>query len=157
MSRAMSARNRWLGVLFALPLSWLVPTASALAGEPSPSVAVQYRLLTEFSGTEKSGGRIYMTLVNRSPYALHNVTVRLADPAVVKLTGLEQESVELAVGEARQLEGEFVIDNDALNALRPLEWIVVATEATGFAQQTIVRGELMPAASADADTRAATH
>jgi hypothetical protein len=85
------------------------------------------------------------------------VTVRLADPAVGKLTGPVQESVELAAGESRQLEGEFVLDSAVVSAARPLDWIVVATEAAGFAQQALVRGELVQSASMDVEARAAAH
>jgi hypothetical protein len=141
------------GVLGAALAAAPVPAVAA----PTPVVAVQYRLLTEFAGTQKSGGRITVTLTNRSPHALSKVTVRLADPSLGKLTGPVQESVELAAGESRQFEGEFVLGGAAVSAARPLDWIVVATESNGFAQQTLVRGERLPSASMDADARAAAH
>jgi hypothetical protein len=150
--------GKCLGATIALSLALPGTMAAAAAATPAPVVAapapvvaVQYRLLTEFAGPRKSGGRIHVTLINRSPHALSKVTVRLADPAVGKLTGPVQESVELAAGETRQLDGEFVLDTDVVNAARPLEWIVIATEAAGFAQQTLVRGELLQSASMDAD------
>jgi hypothetical protein len=161
MLRAVLVLGRAFGVGLALSLG---TSGAALAAAPvpavaaaSPVVAVQYRLLTEFAGTQKSGGRITVTLTNRSSHALSKVTVRLADPAVGKLTGPVQESVELAAGESRQLEGEFVLDSAVVSAARPLDWIVVATESAGFAQQTLVRGELVQAASMDADSRTAPH
>jgi hypothetical protein len=160
MLRAVLALGRWFGVGLALSLPGAL--GAALAAEPAsvlvapaPVVAVQYRLLTEFAGTQKSGGRIIVTLTNRSPHALNKVTVRLADPALGKLTGPVQESVELAAGESRQLEGEFVLDSAVVSAARPLDWIVVTTESAGFAQQSLVRGELLPSAAMDADARAA--
>jgi hypothetical protein len=158
MLRAVRATEKWLGVILALSLSLSGTLGAAVAATsapslaaPAPAVAVQYRLLTEFAGSQKSGGRILVTLINRSPHELSKVTVRLADPAVGKLTGPVQESVELAAGEARQLEGEFVLDSDVVNAGRPLDWIVIATEAAGFAQQTLVHGELLQSGSMDAD------
>jgi hypothetical protein len=162
MLRAVLALGRsfFLGLVLSLPGA----LGAALAAEPvsavvapAPVVAVQYRLLTEFAGAQKSGGRITVTLANRSPRALSQVTVRLADPALGKLTGPVQESVELAAGESRQLEGEFVLDSAVVSTARPLDWIVVATESAGFAQQTLVRGEPLQAASMDADARASAH
>lgn len=160
MLRAVLALGRWFGVGLALSLpgalgaALATETVSAVVA-PAQAVAVQYRLRTEFTGTQKSGGRITVTLTNRSPHALGKVTVRLADPALGKLTGPVQESVELAAGESRQLEGEFVLDSAVVSAARPLDWIVVATESAGFAQQTLLRGELLQSASMDADARAA--
>jgi hypothetical protein len=162
MLRAAFAFARWFGAGLALSLPGTLGVALAATPVPAvaaplPVVAVQYRLLTEFAGTQKSGGRITVTLTNRSPHALSKVTVRLADPALGKLTGPVQESVELAAGESRQLEGEFVLDSAVVSAAKPLDWIVVATESAGFAQQTLVRGELVQSASMDADARAASH
>jgi hypothetical protein len=163
MLRAVLALGRAFGVGIVLSLPGMLGTALAAAPVPAvaaplpPVIAVQYRLLTEFAGTQKSGGRITVTLTNRSPHALSKVIVRLADPGLGKLTGPVQESVELAAGESRQLEGEFVLDSAVVSAARPLDWIVVATEAAGFAQQTLVRGELVQSASIDADARAASH
>lgn len=162
MLRAVLALGRAFGAGLALSLPGALGAAIAAApvpavAPPAPTVAVQYRLLTEFAGTQKSGGRITVTLTNRSPHALNKVTVRLADPSLGKLTGPVQESIELAAGESRQLEGEFVLDSAVVSAARPLDWIVVATEAAGFAQQTLVRGELLQSASMDADARAAAH
>ena len=162
MLRAVLVWGRWFGIGLAVSLS--ATLSSALAAVPAPAVAapapviaVQYRLLTEFAGTQKSGGRITVLLTNRSPHALSKVTLRLADPAVGKLTGPVQESIELAAGESRQLEGEFVLDSAVVSAAKPLDWIVVATESAGFAQQTLVRGELVEPASMDADARTASH
>jgi hypothetical protein len=162
MLRAVLALGRCVGIGVALWLPGALATAVAavpapVVVAPAPVIAVQYRLFTEFAGTQKSGGRIIITLTNRSPHALSKVTVRLADPAVGKLTGPVQESIELAAGESRQLEGEFVLDSAVVSAAKPLDWIVVATESAGFAQQTLVRGELAQSASMDADARAASH
>jgi hypothetical protein len=161
--RAM-AKGKWLGAglaltvsLFWVPGAAIAATPAPAAATPAPPVAVQYRLLSEFAGAQKSGGHIIVTLTNRSPHALGKVTVRLADPSLGKLTGPVQESVALAAGEARQLEGEFVLDRDVVNAARPLDWIVIVTAATGFAQQTLVRGEMQPSASMDADASTAKH
>lgn len=164
MLRAVRVLGRRLGVSLALSLSLSGTLCAAVAATPVPAVAtpaqavaVQYRLLTEFAGTQKSGGRIIVTLTNRSPHALSKVTVRLANPAVGKLTGPVQENVELAIGESRQLEGQFLLDSAVVSAAHPLDWIVITTAATGFAQQTLVRGELVQSASMDADARAAAH
>jgi hypothetical protein len=140
-----------------LALLWLGSATATFAQAPAQSVTVQYRLLTEFVGTERAGGRIFVSLTNRSAQALNKVTVRLANPALGKVTGPVQESFELAAGETRQLEGEFVLETDVVNAARPLEWIVISTPGAGFAQQTLVRGEVLPAASMDADARTASH
>lgn len=157
MLRAMLTRDGWLGACCALALLWLGTATLASAQAPAQPVTVQYRLLTEFTGTEKSGGRIFVSLTNRSAQALSKVTVRLANPAVGKVTGPVQESIELAAGETRQLEGEFVIATDVVTAARPLEWLVISTADAGFAQQALVRGEIVPAASMDADARTASH
>jgi hypothetical protein len=161
MLRAVLALGRVFGAGLALSSGTLGAALAAApvpaVAAPAPVVAVQYRLLTEFAGTQKSGGRITVTVTNRSPHALSKVTVRLADPALGKLTGPVQESVELAAGESRQLEGDFVLDSAVVSAAKPLDWIVVTTESAGFAQQTLVRGELVPSATMDADARAAAH
>jgi hypothetical protein len=157
MLRAMLARGGWISACCALALLWLGSATATFAQAPAQSVTVQYRLLTEFVGTERAGGRIFVSLTNRSAQALNKVTVRLANPALGKVTGPVQESFELAAGETRQLEGEFVLETDVVNAARPLEWIVISTPGAGFAQQTLVRGEVLPAASMDADARTASH
>lgn len=136
-----------------LSLAILLGVGHAHAASPPEMVAVQYRLLTEFTGTEQAGGRIVVLLTNRLPHALTKVTVRLAEPAVGKLTGPVQESIELAAGETRELEGAFMFDAEVVHASRPLAWVVVATGPEGFAQQTLVRGELMQGASMDAEAR----
>lgn len=157
MLRALSVKGKWLGAGLLLSLAASLCSGLAQASPPPGPVAVQYRLLTEFTGTEQAGGRIVVSLTNRSARALTKVTVRLADPAVGKLTGPVKQSIELAAGETRQLEGEFMLDAAVVTAAQPLDWIVVATEAAGFAQQTLVRGEFLHSASMDADARTAAH
>ena len=153
MLHALIMKGTRPGAAMLLSLALLLGFGPAQAGSPPEPVAVQYRLLTEFTGTEQDGGRIVVLLTNRSPHALTKVTVRLAEPAVGKLTGPVQESIELAAGETRQLEGAFMFDADVVHAARPLAWIVVATGPEGFAQQTLVRGEPLPGAAMDADAR----
>lgn len=131
--------------------------AGQVAAAPPDEIVIRYQLVTEFAGTEKAGGRIAMTLVNRSLHALAEVTVRLADPAVGRLTGPVQEELDLAAGETRRVEGEFVLDTDLLHAARPLEWIVVYTDLQGFARQLVVTGEPLPSVIVDAGARTAVH
>lgn len=114
-------------------------------------VSVQYQFQTAFTGTEKAGGRIIVAVTNHSPRALTNVTLRLADPNMGRITGPVQEDIALAAGETRKLEGEFVLKTELLESARPLEWIVVYTDAEGFAKQTLVRGETPSRPSIDAD------
>jgi hypothetical protein len=116
-----------------------------------------YQLATEFAGTEKAGGRIAVTLVSDSSRALAEVTVRLADLGVGRPTGPVQEELDLAAGETRRVEGEFVLDSNLLRVARPLEWIVVYTDPQGFAPQKVVTGELLPNATLDADACIAAH
>lgn len=157
MLGATSVKRKRLAAWLMLSLAALPGPAQAQANPPPGPVAVQYRLLTEFTGSESVGGRIVVALTNQSAHALTKVTVRLADATVGKLTGPVQQSIELAAGETRQLEGEFMLDVAVVNAARPLDWLIVATEPAGFAQQTLVRGELLHGASTDADTRTAAH
>ena len=99
--------------------------AGRAAAAPPDDVVIRYQLAAEFAGTEKAGGRIFLTLINRSARPLAAVTVRLADPSVGRLTGPVQESLALAAGETKQVEGEFVLVTPVLNGTRRLEWIVV--------------------------------
>ncbi len=131
--------------------------AGRVAAAPPDEVVIRYQLATEFAGTEKAGGRIAVTLVNHSSRALAEVTVRLADPSVGRLIGPVQEELDLAAGETRQLEGEFVLDTDSLNDARPLEWVVVYTDPQGFARQLVVTGEPLPSVVVDAGARTAAH
>jgi hypothetical protein len=124
----------------------------AVADGPVP-VSVRYQLSTAFEGTEQAGGRIVVSITNRSALALAKVTLRLADPGVGRITGPVQEGMSLAAGETRQVEGEFVIDVARIRSALPLEWVVVYTEAEGFAKQVMVRGEVLPGQSMDADAR----
>ena len=66
-----------------------------------------------------------------------------------------QENISLAAGETRRLEGDFVLDVAALDPGRALEWIVVFSDAAGFAHQAMVRADPAPAVTLDADARAA--
>lgn len=153
-----SLRCGWLGSLLAVALlAWSGFVASAQADVPA-DVGIRYQLKPEFTGTAKAGGRIVLTLTNRSSRALPEVTVRLADASAGRLTGPVQESVALDAGETRQLEGDFVLNADLLHGARALEWIVVYTDPEGFAQQRVVRGEaIQPSATMDADARTAAH
>jgi hypothetical protein len=153
-----SLRRGRFGALFAVALLAGSGFAAAAQAEVPADVGIRYQLTPEFTGTAKAGGRIVLTLTNRSSRALPEVTVRLADASLGRLTGPVQESVALAAGETRQLEGEFVLNADVLRGARPFDWIVVYTDPEGFAQQRVVRGEaLQPSATMDADARTAAH
>jgi hypothetical protein len=149
--RAWSLRSVAVGALLAL--SMLGPVARG--GAPD-DVSVQYRLLTEFEGTEQAGGRIVVAVTNHSSRALAKVTLRLADPGVGRITGPVQEAMTLAAGETRQVEGDFVIDVMWVHSARPIDWIVVYAEPEGFAKQVMVRGEALPGQSMDADASTLT-
>lgn len=149
-------RAKSLALLLALTVVGLGLAPPSWSVAPD-TVAVHYQLTPEFAGTQKTGGRIVVQLINRSPHALSKVTVRLADSSVGRLTGPVQETLALAAGETRQLEGEFVLDTDFVKSGRTLEWIVIATEPEGFARQTLVQGQLLHDGSMDADSRTASH
>jgi hypothetical protein len=152
-----SFRRSHLAAAATLALVAGLGLAGRAAAAPPDDVVIRYQLVPEFAGTEKAGGRIFLTLINRSTRPLADVTVRLADPSVGRLTGPVQESLALAAGETRQVEGEFVLVTAVLNGTRRLEWIMVYTDAQGFAQQQVVQGESLPGATMDADTRTAAH
>lgn len=152
-----SFRRCHLVAVAALVLVVGLGLAGRAAAAPPDDVVIRYQLATEFAGTEKAGGRIFVTLINRSARPLAEVTLRLADPSVGRLTGPVQESLALAAGETKQVEGEFVLVTPVLNGTRRLEWIVVYTDPQGFAQQKVVQGEPLPSATMDADTRTAAH
>ena len=119
------------------------------------AVAIQYRLLTSFAGAETANGRIIVNITNLSGRPLSDLTLRLADQGRGRITGPVQESISLAAGETRRLEGDFVLDVAALDPARALEWIVVFSDAAGFAHQAMVRADPALAATLDADARAA--
>ena len=152
-----SFRRSHLAAAAALVLVVGLGLAGRAAAAPPDDVVIRYQLAAEFAGTEKAGGRIFLTLINRSARPLADVTVRLADPSVGRLTGPVQESIALAAGETKQVEGEFVLVTPVLNGTRRLAWIVVYTDPQGFAQQQVVQGEPLPGATMDADTRTAAH
>lgn len=131
--------------------------AGRAAAAPPDDLVIRYQLVAEFAGTEKTGGRIFVTLINRSARPLAAVTVRLADPSVGRLTGPVQEGLALAAGETRQVEGEFLLVTAVMNGTRRLEWLVVYTDPKGFAQQKVVRGEPVLSAIMDADSRTTVH
>lgn len=155
--RLPSFRRSHLVDVAALVLVIGLGLAGRAAAAPPDDVVIRYQLAAEFAGTEKAGGRIFVTLINRSARPLADVTVRLADPSVGRLTGPVQESLVLAAGETKQVDGEFVLVTPVLNGTRRLEWIVVYTDPQGFAQQKVVQGEPLPSATMDADTRTAAH
>jgi hypothetical protein len=117
-------------------------------------VAIQYRLLTSFAGAERANGRIVVNITNLSGRPLSDLTLRLADQGRGRITGPIQENISLAAGETRTLEGDFVLDVAAIDPGRALEWIVVFSDAAGFAHQAMVRADPMLAAALDADARA---
>jgi hypothetical protein len=136
-SMARIAAKVWR-VAGACILTFGAATASAT------DVAIRYQLVTDFAGAETVNGRIVVTVTNRSAHELSDLTLRLADPAQGRITGPVQEELELAAGETRRLEGDFVLNVAALSPGRELDWIVVFSDADGFAQQELVRGESPP-------------
>lgn len=116
-------------------------------------VTIRYELFTEFTGTEQAGGRIVATVTNNSEHALANVTLRLADPAIGRVTGPMQENLVLAAGETRKVDGEFLLAAEVVRRSQPLEWVIVYDDAQGFARQMLVHGQALLDASMDADSR----
>lgn len=128
----------------ARPLARLIASICLALGSVAASgaeVAVRYQLLTDFAGTETANGHIRLAVTNVSGRALTDLTLRLADSQIGRVTGPVQETQDLAAGETRRLEGEFVLDVGALATRAPLDWLVVYSDAQGFAHQAFVRGE----------------
>lgn len=123
--------------------------AALAAGEV---VTISYELFTAFTGSEQAGGRIVVTVTNHSEHALANVTLRLADPAVGRVTGPMQESLVLAAGETRTVDGEFLLAAEVVRRPQPLEWVIVYDDAQGFARQMLVHGQALLDTSLDADS-----
>lgn len=121
---------------------------NATAGVPA-NVSVQYKLVTAFAGAERAGGKIIVAVTNHSALPLANITLRLADPSLGRITGPVQEDLVLAAGETRKVEGQFVLNATLVGSAQPLDWIVVYSDEQGFAQQLIVRGEALTGASID--------
>jgi hypothetical protein len=97
-----------------------------------------------------------VTVTNLSARPLADVTLRLADASLGRITGAVQDNLELAAGETRTLEGEFVFDVAALAPGHPPDWRVVYSDAEGFAQRALVRSDETPARDTlEADTTAA--
>ncbi len=103
-------------------------------------LAIQYDLRASFAGAETANGRIVVQVQNLSGHPLSDLTLRLAGQTHGRITGPVQESIDLAAGESRRLEGEFVLDATALASAEPLQWLVIYDDAAGFAHQEAVRG-----------------
>jgi hypothetical protein len=127
-------------------LALLVVTTTAVAGE----LAIQYDLRPSFAGAETANGRIEVQVRNLSGHPLSALTLRLSNQARGRITGPVQESIDLAAGESRRLEGEFVLDATALASAEPLEWLVIYDDAAGFAHQETVRGTAVGSVAAHA-------
>lgn len=130
-------------------LAWSVACTPAYAA--SPELSIRYQLVTRFAGAETANGRIVVTVTNLSPRPIADLTLRLADASRGRITGKVQENLELAAGESRTLEGEFVLNVEALTPERPLDWLVVYSDPEGFAHQALVRSDVPPRATMDAD------
>jgi hypothetical protein len=111
------------------------------AGPVSDVVSIQYTLLTSFAGSETATGRISVDVINHADYALSGVTLRLADGERGRLTGPLQEEFDLASGETRRLEGDFVLPVAAFAPGQQLDWLVIYSDVGGFAQQQFVQGK----------------
>jgi hypothetical protein len=136
------ASMRQMVVRAALVLGYGLSGSLALAAPPdSSTLSIHYSLLTSFAGAETAYGRIVVNVVNHTDYTLADVTLRLPDPAGGRLTGPLQEEFDLASGESRRLEGDFVLPAAALAPGQALQWLVVYSDAGGFAQQQYVRGQ----------------
>jgi hypothetical protein len=110
--------------------------------------------LKAFSAAERAGGKIIVWMTNHSTFPLANLTLRLADPGLGRITGPVQEDLVVAAGETRKAEGEFMLNADLIGSAQPLDWIVVYTDEQGFAQQLIVHGEWLSGASMGSDAKA---
>jgi hypothetical protein len=133
--------RRWLCLVACV----LVPAGAARAD--GDIVSISYELLPAFTGTEQTGGRIVVTVTNHSDQTLANVTLRLADAGIGRVTGPLQEHLELAAGETRKVDGEFLLAADVVRSSRPLDWVIVHDDAQGFARQMLVHGQALLDAS----------
>jgi hypothetical protein len=133
-SRFRKRRRAWLAT------GLLCVAAAAGAATPAPRLDIGFRLSPEFAGAERVQGTIVVTVTNAGDRPLRDVTLRMAEADVGRLTGSVNEGIDLDPRESRTLQGHFQFDAVSFDAARPLAWHVLYRDEAGFVLQTRVIG-----------------